>query len=156
MEVGEVSQTVQVEAEGPLLRSDSSDLGTVVARQQFLDLPIIGQGETRNPTSLMILVPGVTGRGTAYGGGGTFDARYLSTTVSGSQSGSTEWHLEGSIICEWRGFFCRSSRHRLPSGRHGRVQDDHGECSCRIRPFGRRHCQLYFEVWNQPGSRFRL
>jgi hypothetical protein len=50
----------------------------------------------------MILVPGVTGRGTAWGaansGDATFDARHLSTTVNGSQSGSTEFHLDGSII----------------------------------------------------------
>src|SRR2546429_5435438 len=31
MEVGELSQTVQVEAEEPLLRSDTSELGTVVS-----------------------------------------------------------------------------------------------------------------------------
>jgi len=98
MEVGEVSQTVEIEAEGPQLRLDTSDLGTVINRQEFQDLPLIGQREARNPTFFMIMVPGVTGRGTAYGGGGTFDARYFSTTVSGSQSASTEWHLDGSII----------------------------------------------------------
>jgi hypothetical protein len=65
MEVGEVSQTVEVEAEGPLLRPDTSDLGTVISRQEFQDLPLIGQRELRNPTFFMTLVPGVTGRGTA-------------------------------------------------------------------------------------------
>ena len=63
MQVGEVSQTVQVEAEEPLLLSNTSELGTVVSQQQFQELPLIGQGETRNPTFFMILVPGVTGRG---------------------------------------------------------------------------------------------
>src|SRR5438874_214260 len=96
MEVGELSQTVQVEAEEPLLRSDTSELGTVVSRQQFQDLPLIGQGEVRNPTFFMILVPGVTGRGKATSD--TFYNRVLSSTVSGSQSGSTEFHLDGSII----------------------------------------------------------
>lgn len=98
LEVGEISQSVEVKAEAPLLRPDTSDLGTVINSQQILDLPLIGQGETRNPTFFMILVPGVTGRGTSYGGGPTFDARYLSTTVAGSQSGATEFHLDGSII----------------------------------------------------------
>ena len=52
----------------------------------------------RNPTFLMTLVPGVTGRGRASCCGGGFDGRVLSTTVNGSQSGSTEFHLDGSII----------------------------------------------------------
>jgi hypothetical protein len=98
MEVGEVSQTIEIQAEDLPLRPDTSELGTVITRQEIQDLPLIGQREARNPTFFMILVPGVTGRGTAYGGGSTFDARYLSTTVSGSQSGSTEFHLDGSII----------------------------------------------------------
>jgi hypothetical protein len=39
MEVGEVTETVQVEAEEPLLLSNTSELGTVVSQQQFQDLP---------------------------------------------------------------------------------------------------------------------
>jgi carboxypeptidase family protein len=98
MEVGEVSQTVEVVAEGPQLRSDTSELGTVISQQEYQDLPLIGQREVRNPTFFMILVPGVTGRGIATVDMSQFNMRNLSTTVSGSQSGSTEWHLDGSII----------------------------------------------------------
>ena len=65
MEAGELSQTVQIQGEEPPLRPDTSDLGTVITQQQFEDLPLLGQGEVRNPTFFMILVPGVTGRGTA-------------------------------------------------------------------------------------------
>lgn len=46
----------------------------------------------------MILVPGVTGRGTSISPASGFNSRIVSTTVSGSQSGSTEFHLDGSII----------------------------------------------------------
>jgi Carboxypeptidase regulatory-like domain/TonB dependent receptor len=102
MDVGEMSQTVEIQAEEPPLRPDTSDLRTVITRQEIQELPLVGQREVRNPTFFMTLVPGVTGRGTAWGatnsGGNSFDARYLSTTVSGSQSGSTEFHLDGSII----------------------------------------------------------
>ena len=35
MEVGEMSQTVEVDAEGPQLRAESSDLQTVVTQQEF-------------------------------------------------------------------------------------------------------------------------
>ena len=97
MEVGDASQTLEVGAEEPLLLSNTSELGTVVTQQQLQDLPLIGQGETRNPTFFMVLVPGVTGRGTTTQGRG-WDLRVLSTTVNGSQSGSTEFHLDGSII----------------------------------------------------------
>ena len=93
-----MSDTVAVQADAPTLLPNTSDLGTVITRQQFQDLPLLGQGETRNPTFFMTLVPGVTGRGRAYGGGGTFDLRSLSTTVAGSQSGSAEFHLDGSIL----------------------------------------------------------
>jgi hypothetical protein len=108
MQVGEVSQTVEVQAEAPQLRPDTSDLGTVLSGAQILDLPLTGQGEQRNPAFFMILVPGVTGRGTSYGGGPTFDNRNLGTTVNGSQSASNEFHLEGALIAtpaEWAGDF---------------------------------------------------
>ena len=98
MELGTVNETVEVQADPPMLLPNTSDLGTVITRQQFQDLPLIGQGETRNPTFFMTLVPGVTGRGSAYGGGGTFDSRSLSTTVAGSQSGSVELHLDGASL----------------------------------------------------------
>jgi len=98
MQLGKVSETVEVQADAPGLLPNTSDLGTVIARQQFQDLPLIGQGETRNPTFFMILVPGVTGRGTSISPASGFNSRVVSTTVSGSQSGSTEFHLDGSII----------------------------------------------------------
>ena len=84
MQVGEVSQTVQVEAEEPLLLSSTSELGTAISQQQFQELPLIGQGETRNPTFFMILVPGVTGRGMVNFDSSLFNIRLLSTTVSSS------------------------------------------------------------------------
>jgi Carboxypeptidase regulatory-like domain len=98
MELGRVSETVEVQADAPTLLPNTSDLGTVVTQQQFRELPLIGQGEVRNPTFFMILVPGVTGRGPATFDSNHFSERVLSTTVNGSQSGSTEFHLDGSII----------------------------------------------------------
>lgn len=84
MELWEVTETVEVQGDSPLLRSDASDLGTVIGGQQILDLPLAGQGEQRNPTFFMILVPGVTGRGMVSFDLGLFNIRPLSTTVSGS------------------------------------------------------------------------
>jgi hypothetical protein len=60
-------------------------------------LEIVGQGEQRNPAFFINLSPGVTSRGTstptASGSG-----RQLNTTVNGSPSGSTEFHLDGVQI----------------------------------------------------------
>jgi Carboxypeptidase regulatory-like domain/TonB dependent receptor-like, beta-barrel len=101
LEVGEVTQSVEVQAEAPQLRPDTSDLGTVISSQQVEDLPLVGVGEQRSPAIFMILAPGVTGRGQTYlGSAAAFGERHWSTTVSGSQSGAFEFHLEGSIIAQ--------------------------------------------------------
>ena len=121
MELGEVTQTVEVQGDSPLLLSDTSELGTVIGGQQVLDLPLVGQGEQRNPTFFMILVPGVTGRGMVNFDLSQFNIRLLSTTVSGSQSGSTEFHLDGSIIASAGEFSGGSSQCGLPSGCRGGV-----------------------------------
>ena len=65
--VGEVSQSVSVEAEAIALKPETSELGTTISGQQILDLPLAGnQGEQRNPIAFMTLIPGVTGRGAIY------------------------------------------------------------------------------------------
>ncbi len=63
LQVGEVSQSVEVQAEAPVLKPDTSELGTTISNQQILDLPLSMTGEMRNPTTFMRLVPGVVGRG---------------------------------------------------------------------------------------------
>ena len=55
MEVGAVTQTVEVTAATPLLQPETSSLGQVVEDRKVQDLPING----RNPLSLVALVPGV-------------------------------------------------------------------------------------------------
>ncbi len=55
LEVGAVSQTVEVTAATPLLQPETSSLGTVVEDRKVQDLPVNG----RNPLALAALVPGV-------------------------------------------------------------------------------------------------
>ena len=43
MQVGNVTQTVEVQSTAPLLDSQSADLGGVVNRQQIVDLPLNGR-----------------------------------------------------------------------------------------------------------------
>ncbi len=56
LEVGDVSQTVTVEAGSPVIDAQDSALGEVVESKQVTELPING----RNFTQLATLVPGVT------------------------------------------------------------------------------------------------
>lgn len=59
LEVGEVSQTLEVTGTPPLLESQSSVLGSVISETQVHDLPLNG----RNFVQLAILSPGVSGVG---------------------------------------------------------------------------------------------
>jgi hypothetical protein len=104
MQVGSVQQTVEVAAQAVQVQSETSDRGTVVSGRDVLELPIVGQGEQRNPGYFMILAPGVTGRGVSYSG----SPRMLNTTVNGSQSASNEFQVDGALIgsaTEWAGDF---------------------------------------------------
>ena len=65
LEVGQVTETVAITAEAPLIESQSATLGAVVDTQKILALPLNG----RNFTQLALLVPGVT-TGTEGGGAG--------------------------------------------------------------------------------------
>src|SRR5262249_18024781 len=59
MEVGAVTQTVEVSAQTPLLQSESSSLGQVVEARKVTEAPLNG----RNPLALVALVPGVVPQG---------------------------------------------------------------------------------------------
>ncbi|MEK7405485.1 MAG: carboxypeptidase regulatory-like domain-containing protein [Acidobacteriota bacterium] len=64
MEVGQVTESVEVKGTAGLLDTATTSVSTVVPNQKILDLPLIG----RNPAVLAQLVPGVRGIG-GYGGG---------------------------------------------------------------------------------------
>lgn len=111
MQIGQSTQTVQVTSQAPLLQRDTSDRGTVVSARDVEELPIVAQQEQRNPGFYMTLAPGVTGRGTATptaSGSG----RQLNTTVNGSPSGSTEFHLDGAVIGQ--GYMLAGDFRQLP------------------------------------------
>ncbi len=97
MQLGAATETVNVIGESEVIQRDTSGRGNVITSRDVEELPIVSQGEQRNPGFYMTLVPGVTGKGTAIGtvsGSG----RTLNTTVNGSQSGSTEFMLDGAVI----------------------------------------------------------
>ena len=59
LQVGEVTQTVEVTAQTPLLTPESSTLGTVIDERKTVELPLNG----RNPLNLVALVPSVVPQG---------------------------------------------------------------------------------------------
>ncbi len=63
MRVGEVSQTVEVNATAPLLRTDNANLSQVVNTRSVEELPVNG----RNIMNLTELAPGVVPQGTTSG-----------------------------------------------------------------------------------------
>ena len=69
LEVGEVTQSVDVSAEAPLLKTDTVEVSTVVRRDQLQDLPVV----SRHFLSLSVLTPGTvyipTGRVAEFSGG---------------------------------------------------------------------------------------
>jgi len=85
--IGQVSESVQVEAVAPLLQTDTGTVGTVIENAKVLELPLNG----RNFNTLTRLVPGAV-RGTNAGAetiqGETF-------TVTGSRSDDNYYALDG-------------------------------------------------------------
>ncbi len=57
MEVGNVTETVSVTAEAPLLQTDRADTGRLIESKQVAELPL---GFNRNFQSLLVTVPGAT------------------------------------------------------------------------------------------------
>lgn len=55
LEVGQVSERIEVSGSAPLLETESPTLSTVITNQKILDLPTVG----RNPLQFALLVPGV-------------------------------------------------------------------------------------------------
>ncbi len=100
LELGGVSETVQVNAAAPLIRLDSSELGDVVGKKQVQNLPLNG----RNFASLVYLVPGVTPgqAGENLSGSSSFNPRAASNfNALGSQANANLWMVDGIVDNEW-------------------------------------------------------
>ncbi len=97
LELGSVSETVEVTDAAPLLESDSSSIGQVIENRQITELPLNG----RNFVQLATLGPGVNGVGFSSGGtimSGTRpdDSRPGSELFSnGNREGANNFLLDG-------------------------------------------------------------
>src|SRR2546427_309499 len=95
LQVGAVSQTVDVTAAPPVLQTNNATLGQVVGSRQVVDLPLNG----RQFTQLVLLTPGAapkeTGQQSAFtipiGGGG------ISASVNGNRGQENNFTLDGVL-----------------------------------------------------------
>jgi Carboxypeptidase regulatory-like domain/TonB dependent receptor len=95
MQLGEVSQTVEVTAETPLLQTDTSSLGQVIAGRQATELPLNG----RNVFNLASLSPSVVPQGNAQGttvGKNPFDTGNYQ--VGGAFANQSAEYLDGEPL----------------------------------------------------------
>jgi hypothetical protein len=88
LQVGEVSQEVNVSASASLIRTDTPELGGVVSRQVLQDVPNIG----RNFLSLAGLVPGTTNGPPASR---QRDFSGASVTISGASAEANNFIIDG-------------------------------------------------------------
>lgn len=94
LEVGGVSETTTVTASAPLLRTESSEVGTVIEERAIKELPLNG----RNFAALVYLTPGITpGQANEnLSGASTFNPRGASNfNALGHQANANAWLLDG-------------------------------------------------------------
>ena len=94
LEIGALSEATTVVAEAPLVRTDTSEVGTVIEEVAVKELPLNG----RNFATLVYLAPGITPgqAGENLSGASTFNPRGASNfNALGSQANSNAWLVDG-------------------------------------------------------------
>jgi hypothetical protein len=100
LEVGAVSETVEVSAAAPLLQTETATLGQLVEGQQVQQMPLNG----RNIINLIALAPGVVPQGGAMGGislnqgDHTNPAGFGNYQIGGGISGHNAMYVDGAPI----------------------------------------------------------
>jgi hypothetical protein len=94
LEIGGIQETTNVTAGAPLLRTDSSEVGTVIDERAIKELPLNG----RNFATLVYLTPGITPgqAGENLSGASTFNPRGASNfNALGHQANANAWLIDG-------------------------------------------------------------
>jgi outer membrane receptor protein involved in Fe transport len=93
LEVGELSESVQVVGEAPLVDISSATVGTVVESRRIQDLPLNG----RNALALALYTPGVrTSVGPSYSGFADRGVRISTMSINNSPGGMNGQLLDGN------------------------------------------------------------
>jgi hypothetical protein len=94
LEVGQLTEVTTVIAAAPLVKTESSEVGTVIEEKAIRELPLNG----RNFATLVYLVPGVTPgqQGENLSGASTFNPRGASNfNALGQQANTNGWLVDG-------------------------------------------------------------
>jgi hypothetical protein len=95
MSVGDVSQTVEVSAQTPLLQTEDSSLGQVVESRKVLEMPLNG----RNVFGLVALVPGVVPGGqSGTTPTGTNPFAWANYQIGGGQANQSATYIDGAPV----------------------------------------------------------
>jgi len=99
MQVGDVTQTVEVTAQTPLLQPESSSLGQVIEARKVTEMPLNG----RNPLALIALVPGVVPQGSKQDSStgnptGTNIFAWGNFQIGGGQANQSATYLDGGSV----------------------------------------------------------
>ncbi len=95
LEVGEVTQTVEVTAQTPLLQPETSSLGQVVSQRAVNELPLNG----RNPLNLVALVPSVVPQGQSMQNpNGTNPFGWGNYQIGGGMANQSATFLDGAPV----------------------------------------------------------
>ena len=100
LQVGNVSQTVEVEANAAMVETQNNSVGQVIEPEQVVDLPL----NNRQPTQLISLAGGTVNT-TANSGGLASNLDYptaVSFSVAGSQRNGTNYILDGAANMDYR------------------------------------------------------
>jgi hypothetical protein len=92
LEVGEVTQTVEVASEAPLLRTSDAQLGEVVTNKMITNLPQLN----RDPLQLLRLSGNIQGDGSRAGGDN--DQETSDTRINGGRTAGVEYLVDGATI----------------------------------------------------------
>ncbi len=94
LQVGEVTESIEVTAAAPLVKSETAELGSVVEERAIRELPLNG----RNFAQLVYLAPNVTPgqQGENLSGASSFNPRAASNfNALGSQANANAWLVDG-------------------------------------------------------------
>jgi len=95
LQVGDVTQVVEVSAQTPLLQTESASLGTVVEQQTVQEMPLNG----RNVLNLTALVPGVVPQGQALENpSGTNIFAWGNYQIGGGMANISASYIDGSTL----------------------------------------------------------
>lgn len=93
LQLGSVTETVNVSGEAAPLKVDTSDVGTTVSTEAILNLPLQVGGAVRDPLAFARLTPGFTGN--TANSAVEYQTYY---TINGGQSGATQILVDGADV----------------------------------------------------------